>query len=450
MKKNDTYTGIAEGYTEDGSAVVRIAGVVIFVPGLIVGEEAEIAINKMKKNYGYGRVVRILKPSEHRVEPVCSVHRLCGGCQLQHMDEEAQKDFKEEKVRGCFAQNAGMDIRPLPILDGGQHWNYRNKVQVPVQVNQGRVDMGFYQNHTNRVIPYDVCHVQNALSNRISRFFQNTLDRLSCASDVRHILIKHAHRTGEVMVCMIVRKYPFNNADVLQEKLLKEFPQIRSFSVIVNNNNNNVILDGKEILLAGRSYIEEELLGCRFRISARSFYQINPYATEVLYKTALEYAQLTGNETVIDLYCGTGTIGILASKQAKKVYGIEIVADAVRDARINAEINNAGNIEFVNTDASKGAQAVLRSKIRPDVVIVDPPRKGCSADTLDAIEKMNPERLVYVSCDPATLARDVKIMREKGYEVEKIQPVDMFPNTNAVETVVLFCRKPDGQTGISQ
>jgi 23S rRNA (uracil-5-)-methyltransferase RumA len=239
---------------------------------------------------------------------------------------------------------------------------------------------------------------------------------------------------------MIVRQYPFDQCDALNEDLQDKFPQIKSLEAIINRREDNVILDGKEVLIYGRPYIEEELLGCRFRISARSFYQINPYATKELYSTALDYAELTNSDILIDLYCGTGTMGILGAKRAKKVYGIEIVADAIKDAKINAEANDVHNIQFVNADAGKGAQMIIASKIKADAMIVDPPRKGCSKDTLDAIIKISPKRLVYVSCDPATLARDVKILMDNGYTPKKIQPVDMFPHTIHVETVVLMSR----------
>ena len=440
MQKNETYTVQAEGYTSEGEAVVKIDGAVIFVPGLLIGEEAEIAITAMKKNYGYGRVVKVIQPSEHRCEPKCSVYRLCGGCTLQFMDDEAQKFFKEDKLKNCFRQNAGMEIEPLPIIRVEPVWNYRNKVQVPVQYKKGEVQMGFYRNHSNDVVPYDTCMVQTDLSNSLTVFFRQALKKYHCADQFRHVLIKHAHNTGEVMVVMIVRSYPFENSEAFMQELQEQFPQIQSLEAIINRREDNVILDGKEVLIAGRAYIEEELLGCRFRISARSFYQINPYATKELYSTALDYAQLTNSDILIDLYCGTGTMGILGAKRAKKVYGIEIVADAIKDAKINAEANDVHNIQFVNADAGKGAQMIIASKIKADAMIVDPPRKGCSRDTLDAIVKIAPKRLVYVSCDPATLARDVKILMENGYTPVKIQPVDMFPQTVHVETVVLMSR----------
>ncbi len=441
MQKNETYTVTCEGYAEDGSGVTRIDGFVIFVPGLLRSETAEIGITAMRKTYGYGRIVKLITRSEHRAEPICSVNRPCGGCQLQHMDDSEQRWFKEDKVRNCFRMNAGMEPEILPIIKAEPYTSYRNKVQVPVQLVKGKTAMGFYQPRTNTIIEYDVCHVQTELSNRITAYLKKQFEKLSCTKEIRHVLIKHAHRSGQVMVCLVVRNYPFHHSEELKDDLISTFPEIRSLSVIVNRREDNVILDGKGTVLYGTPYIEEQLLGSTFRISARSFFQINPYATEKLYSTAIDFAGLSGKETVIDLYCGTGTIGILCAKKAKKVYGIEIVADAVKDARINAKINDVNNIDFLNADAGKGAQTVIRSKIKADVVIVDPPRKGCSKDTLDAIETIAPDKLVYVSCDPATLARDVKIMAEKGYVLEKVQPVDMFPMTVHVESIVSMKRQ---------
>lgn len=440
MEKNEVYRAVCTGYNEDGSGVVRIDGMVFFVPGLLEGEEAEIGITAIKRHFGYGRIVRLIEKSAHRTEPLCKVYRLCGGCQIMHMDREEQSRFKEEKLKQCFRANADMEIEPLPIITAEPYTNYRNKVQIPVQVNHGKVEMGFYQKHTNHIIPFDECHAESELSNSIVSDLRNWFEELGCAEVMRHVLIKHAHRTGQVMVVFIVKKWPCNNDQELIRRLMTKYPMIRSLSALINKRTDNVILDGKDVYLAGEPYIEEDLLGKTFRISARSFFQINPFTTPLLYQTAIDYCGLSGKETVVDLYCGTGTIGMIASDKAKKVYGIEIVPDAIKDAKKNAERNNVTNIEFLTADANQGAQRILKSKLKVDVVIVDPPRKGCTRDTLDAIIRISPKKLVYVSCDPATLARDVKILEENGYHMEKIQPVDMFPGTVHVETVVLLSK----------
>jgi 23S rRNA (uracil1939-C5)-methyltransferase len=443
MEKNETFTGICQGYSFEGAGVVRADGMVVFVPGLLDGEEAEIGITAVRKNMAYGRIVNVLKKSAHRVEPACSVYRLCGGCQLLHMDYPEQARFKEEKVEACFRTNAGMALKPDPILHGQLRQGYRNKVQVPVQVTgSGKVLMGFYQNHTNKIIEFDRCLVQTDLSNAVVASCRTWLEELHCADSFRYVLIKHAHRSHQLMVVLVVRRYPFNNAKELVRRIRETYPAVKSLIAFVSDKEDNVILDrgGKEILLAGQPYIEETLLDHTFRISARSFYQVNPDATGILYQTALAFAGIQKTDTVIDLYCGTGTIGILAAGQAKKVYGIEIVADAVKDARINAGINHVSNIDFITADALQGALRLEKSKIKADVVIVDPPRKGCGKQVLDAIERISPKRLVYVSCDPATLARDCAYLAQEGWQVQKCQPVDMFPGTIHVETVVLMSR----------
>ncbi len=440
MKKNETYQAVCTGYNEDGSGVVRIDGIVIFVPNLLEGEEAEISITAMKRNYGYGRVVKIWKESPHRLKPVCDVYRLCGGCQLLHMDREEQNHFKMEKVKQCFRSNAGMEIEPLPIITAEPYTHYRNKVQIPVQVNEGQVEMGFYQKHTNKIIPFKNCYAESELSNQIVSDCKQLFTKYHNAAHLRHVLIKHAHRTNQVMLVFITKQWPIPRSEQLIADLLQKYPMIESISAIVNRRTDNVILDGKEILVHGTPYIEEELLGCRFRISARSFFQINPFTTPLLYQTAIDYAELKPTDVLVDLYCGTGTMGIIAAKQAKKVYGIEIVPEAIVDARKNAEINGVENIEFLTADANQGAQRILKSKLRIDAMIVDPPRKGCSRDTLDAIVRIAPKKLVYVSCDPSTLARDVKILQENGYVMQKVNPVDMFPGTFHVECVCLMSK----------
>ena len=441
MKKKEVFVGRCVDYTYDGLGVVRDDDFVFFVSGLIVGEEAKLAAMAIKKNYGYARVVEILKESPHRRNPACSAAHKCGGCTLMHMDFQEQKHFKENKVKRLFLQNAHMDLEINPLLEGEKTAAYRNKVLVPMQVHDGHVNMGFYQRHSNRIIPFDRCIVQTEESNAIVQFLREKMEALSCGENVRHVLVKHAHVTNHMMVCLVVRQYPFIGIDVLRQDLVRKFPQITSVLAMVNRREDNVILSGEEIVLYGDAFIEEELMGCRFRISARSFFQINPYATKILYKKVLEMADLNGLETAVDLYCGTGTIGILMAKCAKAVYGIEIVEEAIADAKVNAEINGIHNIQFMAKDAKNGAMALIKQGIRPHVIVVDPPRKGCSKETLDAIIMMAPKRLVYVSCDPATLARDCAYMQGNGYMVQSVQPVDLFPNTIHVETVVKLSQK---------
>lgn len=444
MKKNEVFVGCCIDYTYDGLGVVRIEGFVFFVPGLLVGEEAKLAITAIKKNYGYARIVEILKESAHRRNPACGVARACGGCTLMHMDLSEQKHFKENKVKRLFLQNAHMDVEVNSILEGEKTVAYRNKVLVPVQVHDGLVRMGFYQQHSNRIVSFEKCLVQTDESNAIVQFLRKEMEVSGCGEQVRHVLIKHAHVTGRIMVCLVVHRYPFAGSASLVRSLVQSFPQISSVLAMVNDRKDNVILSGEEVVLYGDSFIEEELMGCRFRISARSFFQVNPYATKVLYRKVLELAALDGRQTVVDLYCGTGTIGILMARSVKQVYGIEIVEEAIEDAKVNAKINGVFNMQFMAQDAKSGAKVLVERRLRPDVIVVDPPRKGCSKETLDAIVMMDPKRFIYVSCDPATLARDCAYMRDNGYGVRVVQPVNLFPNTPHVETVVLLShKKPD-------
>ena len=442
MKKNDTFITECIGYNIDGFGVVRIDDFVVFVPGLIKGEVAEIGITALKKSYGYGRIIEIKETSKHRVKPMCDVYPRCGGCQLQHMDYEAQKQLKEEIVKDCFKQNAHMDITPLPILTSQKQEAYRNKVQVPAQYKDGSLKMGFYRSRSNDIVEYDICKIQSDLSNAIISTCKKLFQKLEISKDIRHVLVKHAHSNGEVMVCLVSRSYPLKNQEKLVQLLCKNHPEIQSITLIHNQRNDNVILDGKEHLLFGKPYIEEQLMGKTFMIHAKSFFQINPYTTPLLYGKAIEYANLSKNDIAIDLYCGTGTIGLLMADKVKKVYGIEIVADAIKDAKKNAINNHIDNIEFLNMDALQGAKALIRSKIKADVIIVDPPRKGCTKDTIQAMKQINPKRIVYVSCNPATLARDVKELSD-AYTLEEIQPVDMFPQTTHIECVTVLRRKTD-------
>ncbi len=440
MQKNEQWIGTCTGYAFDGTGVVKKDGIVFFVKGLMLDEVATLAVTKMKKNYGYARIVELMEPSVHRVDEACSCSKRCGGCPILYMDRFEQNRFKTYKVKECFKKNAKLDVTPLEIMTTVHDTRYRNKVVVPVRVENGVVQMGFYQAHSNTVVEFEDCLVQTELSNVIIQEVKGLLQHIGVGKFFRHVLIKHAHQTNEVMVCFIVKKDRVFGLDRIARTLASSHPEIKSIMYLVNERDDNVILDGKEVCLYGNSYIEEELLGQRFRISMRSFFQINPYATAKLYQTALDYAKINDNDVVIDLYCGTGTIGLLAAKRAKKVYGIEIVEEAIVDAKINAKVNGIENVEFFALDAKDGAKRLNDMQVQPDVVIVDPPRKGCSKETMDAIFEMSPERVVYVSCDPATLARDVKYFLEHGYSLQVVQPVDLFPNTVHVETIVLLTK----------
>ncbi|MCF0109704.1 MAG: 23S rRNA (uracil(1939)-C(5))-methyltransferase RlmD [Erysipelotrichaceae bacterium] len=435
MRKNERFTGTCTGYTNEGLGVVKHEGEVFFVPHLLKGETADIVCTLAKKNFAYGRVLNIIDKSKHRTEAKCSCYRQCGGCQLQYMDITEQQAFKTDKVRQCFRSIAHMEPDINDCLMG-EPYRYRNKVQVPVQVD-GTIRMGFYKNRSNEIVEFEDCLVQSELSNQIIQYLKKTLPVIE-AMKLRHILIKHAHNSGQMMVVFITRQ-PLHFEDEYLNRFKEHYPMIRTIIENINDRNDNVILGEEEKVLLGDGIIEEQLLDCTFTISSKSFYQINPAQTAVLYSTALEKAQLNKDDILIDLYCGTGTIGILASKYVKEVIGIEIVAEAIIDAGHNAKANGRDNISFICADAGKGAEQLIERDIRPSVVIVDPPRKGLDKTAIEAIRTMNPDRVVYVSCDPSTLARDVALLKD-NYEIKEVQPVDMFPMTSHVETVVLLTK----------
>lgn len=440
MEKNQVFQVEAIGYGEDGYAICKYDGFTLFVPGLILGEVANVAITKLQKHYGYARIVEILQPSKHRISPKCSVYKQCGGCHLQHMDAFAMGQMKEIRINDCFKNIAQMDVEINPIIQHEPLWNYRNKVLVPVQLDQGIVKMGFYYPRTNRIVEFSYCDVQSEQSNQIVQTIKKHLERYKGANQIRHVLIKHAQHSGQIMVGLVVRHYPFQNSEKLVETLVSQFKEIQSIVAIVNHRLDNVILDGKEILIYGKNYIVEQLLDCQFRISAQSFFQVNPFTTKDLYQTAISYANLSPSDVLVDMYCGTGTMGIIAAKHCKKVYGIEIVEKAIIDAKKNARMNGVENVEFICGDALYGAKRLIESRIKVDAMLIDPPRKGCTKDTLDAIIRIHPIRLVYVSCDPATLARDVRILVDEGYQIEQVQPFDLICQTSHVETIVLLVK----------
>lgn len=441
MKKNDEFIGKCTAITENGLGVVRNEGFCFFVKNALPEEEVRVHVTAVKKNYGFGFVKEHLSYSSKRVEPKCKVFGKCGGCQLQHLSYQGQLEYKTQRVKDCFTRIAKLEVDVQDCLGMENPWNYRNKVQVPVQYENGQVKAGFYRINTHDIIEYENCDVQSDLQNRIVHFIKEKLIELGCADVFRHVLIKHAHRTNQVMVVFIVSKYPFDRCEELVKSCTDTFEEIKSVIVNINDKEDNVILGNQEVLLYGNERIQEKLEDLYFNISSKSFYQINPYQTQVLYNKAIEMAELSGNELVADVYCGTGTIGIFASRYAKECIGIEIVPSAIEDAKINAKNNHAENIRFICGDAGKCTQELAKEKTKIDVAIVDPPRKGLDDKTIEALVKMEPVKIVYVSCDPATLARDCAIFDQQGYQVKKVQPIDLFPHSTHVENVVLLNRK---------
>ena len=458
-RKNDIVTLKIEDCGIDGEGIGKADGFTVFVKDAVIGDTVRANIMKAKKNYGYGRLEEIITPSPDRVEPKCQFARQCGGCQLQALSYEKQLEFKTSKVRGHLERIGGFtDIPMEKILGMDQPFHYRNKAQFPVgKSKDGRIITGFYAGRTHSIIENRDCalgvtrnkEVLDRVIAHMEKFHIQPYDENTGKGLVRHVLIRYGFFTDEMMVCLIINgeKLPGEEALV---KSLRQIPEAVSVMVNMNKKRNNVILGEKVRLLWGQPYITDKIGEISYQISPLSFFQVNPYQTGRLYGKALEYAQLSGNENVWDLYCGIGTISLFLAQKAKMVRGVEIIPAAIENAKENACLNGFDNTEFFVGKAEEVLpEQFARTGERADVIVVDPPRKGCDETLLSTIIKMQPDRVVYVSCDSATLARDLKYLCERGYELKKVCPVDMFPNTVSVETVVLLShKKPDGHINV--
>lgn len=451
MKKNDIAVVRIEDMGTDGAGIGKMDGFALFIKDAIIGDLVEAKVMKMKKNYGYARLVKVLEPSPDRVEAICPVARQCGGCQLQVMDYQAQLRFKENKVRNNLMRIGGFtDIELEPIEGMVMPFYYRNKAQFPIGKDKdGRIIAGFYAGRTHSIIANRKCYlgvpVNEMILDQVIAYMEaehvEPYDEGTGRGLVRHVLIRYGFRTHEIMVCVVVNGRKLPKAEKLVESLA-EIEGMTSITLNVNRERTNVIL-GKEIIsLWGKDYIEDYIGEIKFRISPLSFYQVNPVQTEKLYGKALEYAGLTGKEIVWDLYCGIGTISLFLAKKAKWVYGVEIVPGAINDARNNAKINEIRNVEFFVGKAEEVLpQKAAEDGLKADVIVLDPPRKGCEESLLKTIVEIGPEKIVYVSCDSATLARDLRYLVDRGYEVVRGQVVDQFGMTCHVETCVLLSRR---------
>ena len=451
FKKNDLVTVKIEDMGHDGEGIGKAEGYTLFIKDTVIGDVVEAKIMKMKKNYGYARLVRVLEASKDRTEPKCSVARACGGCQLQFLTYEKQLEFKKNKVVGNLERIGGFsDISVEKVMGMENPWRYRNKAQFPVgKDKEGNLITGFYAGRTHSIIPNTNCYlgvevneeILNAVLDYMRENHVEPYDEVTGKGLVRHILIRYGFKTKEIMVCIIINGRKIPNAAGLVEKL-KDISGMTSITLNVNTKRNNVILGNEILPLWGKDYITDYIGEVKYQISPLSFYQVNPVQTEKLYGTALEYAGLTGKEIVWDLYCGIGTISLFLAQKAQKVYGVEIVPAAIEDARKNAELNGIENAEFFVGKAEEVLPAKYKEDgVYADVIVVDPPRKGCDGALIETMLSMKPERIVYVSCDSATLARDLKVLCEKEYQVEKVAVCDMFPGSVHVETVVLLGRK---------
>lgn len=444
VEKNKFYEMTITDIGTNGEGVGKINDFVVFVPEAITGDQLEVKILKVKKNLAYGKIEKILSPSPRRSEVTCEVATKCGGCQLQHMSYEAQLEWKQSKVYNALTRIGGLkDIEVLPTLGMEAPAHYRNKAQYPIRKENGKVQIGFYMSRTHKVVDWSTCGIQDKRCEQIIEIVRNFLEvnNISIYDEethkglVRHLMIKTGFYTGEVMVCLVVNGNELPHSDKLLEAL-HAVEGLTSVLLNINKVKTNVILGHEIKVLEGRDYIIDTIGDLKFKISALSFFQVNPEQTKVLYDKTLEYAELEGNETVWDAYCGIGTISLFLAQKAKKVYGVEIVAPAIENARENAALNDIHNAEFFVGKAEEVIPEQYANGLTADTIVVDPPRKGCDQALLETLVKMNPKKIVYVSCDPATLGRDLGYLDQQGYKVEKVQPVDMFPHTTHVETVV--------------
>lgn len=468
MQKNDMVTVKIEDIGVGGEGIGKVDGYTLFIKDAIIGDVVEAKLMKAKKNYGYARLMKVLVPSKYRVEkPVCPMARKCGGCQIQEMKYEEQLVFKENKVKGNLMRIGEVPeelldrvIEPIVGMEEteglGGPYHYRNKAQFPIgEDKEGNIITGFYAGRTHSIIFNTDCALgvevnEEILKNIISfmeEYHITAYDEEIHKGLVRHVLIRYGFTAKEIMVCLVINGENLPHSKILVERLSK-IAGMTSITLSVNKEKSNVIMGNKIKLLWGQEFITDYIGDVKYQISPLSFYQVNPVQTEKLYTLALEYAELNGDETVWDLYCGIGTISLFLAQKAKQVYGVEIVPQAIEDAKNNAKINEIENAEFYVGKAEEVlpqyyedyAKAHDGENARADVIVVDPPRKGCEETLLQTMVDMEPERIVYVSCDSATLARDVKFLRANGYEIEKVRAVDQFPHTVHVEVACCLQR----------
>ena len=457
LKKNEIVEIEITGMTAEGSGVGRVEGIAVFVPGAAAGDRLKVRILKTAKTYAFGKIEEILEPSPERIESDCPCSEQCGGCAFRHITYAEELRAKENRVRDAIERIGGLQNPDIHPIVGAEHADgYRNKAQIPIgQDKQGNLIAGFYANHSHRIVQCDCCALQpkpfeqalDAFLEWARKSGESAYDETTHKGKLRHLYLRMAEGTGEVMVCMVVNGNGLKGEDSLAALLRERVDGLKSVLINSNREDTNVVLGRRFRTVWGQDFLTDRMCGLQFRISPLSFYQVNHAQAQRLYALAGEYAGLTGKETVLDLYCGTGTIGLSMAGRAGRVIGVEAVAQAVENARENAALNNIENAEFLCMDAAEAAQLLVQRGEHPDVVVLDPPRKGCAPELIRTVADMAPSRIVYVSCDPATLARDLKLFRELGYAAGLITPVDLFPRTKHVECVVLMthCGKNDNQ-----
>ncbi|EOU1702141.1 23S rRNA (uracil(1939)-C(5))-methyltransferase RlmD [Clostridium perfringens] len=454
VEKNKEYIFdiISQGY--EGEGIAKIDNKYpIFIEGALKGEKVKVRIVKVNKNFAYGKLMEVLEASEERVNPPCAIYKRCGGCKLQHASYKAQLDFKWDRVKDCVSKIGKLDPSIVKYPLGMENpWRYRNKVQLPIGLINGEVKIGFFAPRSHDIIDMESCLIQDEIGDKVVKLTREWIEKFNIRpynvdgeydekGIVRHIMIRRGFTTNEVMVVLVTNGENLPHKEEFVDLMVKNIPGIKSIIQNINSKKTNVILGLESKTLWGEDTISDYIGDFRFNISPLSFFQVNPIQTEVLYGKALEYANLTGNEEVFDAYCGTGTITLFLSQRAKKVYGVEIIPQAIDNAWINAKENKVENVEFFVGESEVVIPDLINKGVKADVVVVDPPRKGCDKKLLDSITNIDAKKIVYVSCDPSTLGRDLQVLEENGYKTLEVQPVDMFPNTSHVENVAKLIKK---------
>lgn len=447
IRQGDWITVDIDNQSHTGDGVGKVEGFTVFVPSALPGERVLARVQRVKKTYAHAQVVKWERTSSDRVDPTCPIFAACGGCQLQHLAYPAQLEMKKRQVEASFSRIAGLEeVQVLPVIGMETPWHYRNKAQIPFGQQQGKMVAGFYAAGTHEIVPFDHCFIQQQANDQAIQAVIEIVRKLGISPYVegrhrgllRHVMVRTGKQTQEVMVVLVTNGTRLPRKRELLTLLEARIPGLTSVVQNFHSRRSNTVLGSENRVLWGRGWIEDAIGPVRFRISPHSFFQVNPEQTVVLYEEVRRRAALTGSETVVDAYCGIGTIGLYLAQDAKRVLGVESVEQAVLDARRNAERNGIRHATFEWGAAEEVLPRWAEEGIRPDVIVVDPPRKGCAPPLLDAVVRMKPARLIYVSCNPSTLARDAALLAEKGYVTHEVQPVDLFPQTHHIECVAAF------------
>ena len=446
--KNQIYEAVVTDYTTEGQGIAHVEGCAVFIPNAVAGEKIRLRIEVAKKNWAAGKIVEILERSPHRINRECPVAKLCGGCDFWHINYEEETRLKAERVRNCLNRLGGEKLQSVPILAAPTCHGYRNKAQYPVAAKKNRAYAGFFKAGTHEVVENERClilpeetdQVKAVVMDYVNRNHVSVYDEVAHQGLLRHIYVRRGAVSGQILVCLVVNGRSIPKAHELVARL-KKIPGFTTLVLSINTKKGNAVLGDEFLTIHGPGYIEDTLCGLNFRLSPRSFYQVNHHQAQRLYEAAISQAEITKNDTVLDLYCGVGTITLAMASAAGKVIGVEVIPQAVEDAKDNAMRNGIENAEFFCGDAGQAALELERKGIQADVVIVDPPRKGLNADTIEALARFAPRRIVYVSCDPATLGRDVALLKERGYVVKNAMAADLFPRCSHVESIVCLVRK---------